>query len=170
MPTLTISSTVGGKASSTFLIDPAVSETRPFIGETCPNVALSTTVSNYQYVQVANPTAKTATISVWSSLASGGQNIDTIMVAYATVPASDAQRQVCLVGVSDTCNDTSDPTSCIGADNFDQWAGLMKADGNSVTIAPNGNVIIYTAAYYGTTATQAHSGNYTLSARTEALQ
>jgi hypothetical protein len=169
-PTLTISSTVGGKASGNFLMDPAVSETRPYIGQSCPSLSLSPTISNYQYVQVVNPTSKTATISVWGSLASGGADVDTIMVAYATLPASDADRAVCVVGVNDFCNDTTDPTSCVGANGFDQWAGLMKADGNPVTIAPNGNVIIYTAAFYGTTATEAHSGPYVLSARTEALQ
>jgi hypothetical protein len=169
-PTLTISSTVGNKATGTFLLDPNVSETRPFVGEVCPNVALSTTVTNYQYVTVINPTAKTATISVWDSLASGGQNIDTVMVVYASVPTTDPQRGVCLVGLSDFCNDLTDPTSCIGADGFDQWAGLMKADGNPVTIPPNGSVVVYTAAYYATTATEAHSGSYLLSARTESLQ
>jgi hypothetical protein len=127
---------------------------------------LTTTIANYQFVQITNPTAQTATVSLWTSKAAtaGAQDIDTIIASYATQPATDQQRMACSVGVDDECTETLDPTECQG-----EWAGLTKTDAKSVTIPPAGSVVVYVSAYYDTTSTNPHSGDFMLTVRTDGL-
>jgi hypothetical protein len=166
---LNLSTTVGSKVSGKFTIptNQASGQLGPF--DTCPNASISTTtIANYQFVEVHNPTGMTAKVSVWTGQATGGPLLDTIMAAYNgfNVPTTDTARRACTVGVNDSCNDTtSDPTSC-----KDSWAGLMNADGNPVTVSPFGSVMIYNAGYYSSTGTDPHAGDYMMFVRTESLQ
>jgi hypothetical protein len=169
MPTLAVAATIGAKAVGTFLLDANVASTRLLVTSVCPNASFSGHVTNYQYVRIANPTSKAATLSVWTSKAAAGPDIDTILATYWADPTTSAERLACVVGVNDICSDTSDPTTCVyGGAGF--WAGLMSSEGNAVTVPAGGSVIVYVAAYDSTTSTNPHSGPYTLSARTEALK
>ena len=160
--------TVGAKASNTFTIPTSQSMYRLSILDDCPTATISSfATTNYQYVEVHNPTARTATVSIWGSKASTGPDIDSIMAAYSgfSIPTTTTQRQACSSGVNDSCNDMVDPTSCL-----DGWAGLMSTDGYGVTVGPYNSVIVYMAAYYDTVSSNPHSGDFVLNVRTEQLQ
>ncbi len=87
------------------------------------------------------------------------------MAAYVTQPSTDAERRSCIAGgVKDTCTEKLDATECLG-----EGAGLTKLDTASVTIPPSSSVVVYVAAYFSTSSSLPHSGDYALSARTDAL-
>jgi hypothetical protein len=164
---LDIATTAGGTKSGTFNLPAAQTIGRLGAFDQCPNATIGTTITSYQYVEVHNPTAQTAKVSIWGSKAPAGSDIDTIMAVYNgfNVPLTDTARKACSVGVTDDCSDTTDPTSCLMS-----WAGLMSADGNPVTIGPFNSAIVYTAAYFAASGTITTSGPYILSVRTESLQ
>ena len=114
---LTIALTAGGKASNTFKLDQAITNGRLGAFDTCPSATVGTTLTCYQYVQIANPSSMVATVSIWGSKAAtaGSVDIDTIMAVYngSSPPVSAMQRQACNYGVTDDCGDTTDPTSCL---------------------------------------------------------
>jgi len=131
----------------------------------CPST-LTTTSSAYNYIVVHNPsTTQAATVDIFHSTASGQSNIDTVMTVYlgSTPPSSTdtAARQACMGYVDDTCTDTSstNPASCSSG-----WAGLMVGNSHGVTIPPNGNVVVYSAAYSST-----GSGDFQINVRTKAF-
>ena len=166
-PTLSVPATAGAKTSGTFTLDPSAVASRLGFADTCPGATLSTTQTSYQLVRVQNPTAQTATVSIWTSKAAtvGAPELDTIIASYPSLPLTDTDRKACSVGVNDQCTDTTDPTMCIS-----QWAGLTKVSGKPVTIAPGGSAYVYVASYYdASSATQPSHGDYLLSVRTEAL-
>jgi hypothetical protein len=163
---IAISTSASGKVSGTFNIPTSQAVNR--LSDDCPAATISSTATNYQYVEVRNPTATAAHVSVWLSKAStaSAQDIDTVMAAYngGALPATDAQRKACIAGVNDDCNDSSDPSACLA-----HWSGLVATNG-AVTIAPSGSVLVYVAAFWGTSSSDAHAGDFVLNVRTDSLQ
>ncbi|HSO32119.1 MAG TPA: hypothetical protein VLT33_06380 [Labilithrix sp.] len=110
----------------------------PRMTGSCPSATVSaSTKYPYQYVEVHNPTAKAAKVSVYASVAPGGQIVDTLMAVYGTSiqPMDDASRKACRDGV----NDQSADTTLTGDSNF----SLIKA----VAIPAGGSVLVYLGAY-----------------------
>ncbi len=157
-----IPATVGAKASAKFTLPAA--QTLELLGDTCPTATIGTTMTSYQYVEVYNPTAKTATVSVWTGKATGGVDIDTVMAAYGgvNVPFTAAARMACVSGVNDSCTD-GDATACKAS-----WAGLVGTD--AVTIGAYGSALVYNAAFNDAASGSPHAGAYQLFVRTDALQ
>lgn len=167
LPTITLGSTVGEKATKQFTL-PA-DQKQPKLSGTCgssPSVNNSDT--SYEYIRIVNPNASTAVVSIWSHSPSGGALIDSVMAAYSpatAVPVNDNERKACTKGIVNCCSSDkaageTDSTMCNGGSLC--WAGLVGS--KAVTIAPNGTAIIYMAAYNGTSA-----GDFMLSARIESL-
>ncbi len=168
---LTIASTAGGLVSGQFNLSPT--QTNSLLSGVCPQADLADKATSYQYVQVANATGMTASVSIWSSKASSptAKEIDTVMAAYTGTapPGTDTERAACKVGVNDTCTDHTDPTSCLGG-FLDSWAGLMIGS-KPVSIPPFSSVFVYVAAYYdASSSTHASSGDYALTVRTDTIQ
>jgi hypothetical protein len=166
IPSLALSSALGGKASGTFTLTADLVAPRLEFTDVCPNGTITPTVSPYQIVRVSNPTAQAATVSVWSSKAAttGAVDLDTIMASYAALPSTDASRRACSVGVNDMCSDAADPTEC-----KIQWAGLTKVGNQAVTVPANGSVYVYVASFYAAGSGTAATGDYVLTVRTESL-
>jgi hypothetical protein len=157
-----IPTTVGSKASAKFSLPAA--QTIGLLADTCPSATIGSSTTSYQYVEVYNPTAKTAKVSVWTAKATGGADIDTVMAAYngVNVPLTASARMACAAGVNDGCSDT-DPTACQSS-----WAGLVGTD--AVAIGGYGSVLIYNAAFNDSSSSSPHSGPYQLVVRTDSLQ
>jgi hypothetical protein len=65
----------------------------------CPGATLSTTISTpYTYIQVHNPLAKAATVSIYNSLPTGGVAYKTILAQYDgnIEPIDDTTRKACV--------------------------------------------------------------------------
>jgi hypothetical protein len=110
----------------------------PRIIGSCPNPSISATGGYpYQYVELHNPTAKAAKVTVYASTAPGGQVVDTVMAVYANPiqPMDDAGRKACRDGANDQ-SAAADPT---GATNF----SILKA----VAIPAGGSVLVWVGAY-----------------------
>jgi hypothetical protein len=157
-PTLTLATTAGGKVSGEFKLEDSSTISRP--SGTCPVTSFSS-VTPFTYVTLVNPTATSATVSVWSGQSShvGASYIDTVIASYArdTKPVTDPERKACAKGVNDTCSSGGDPSACVSS-----WAGLVGS--NVVTVPANGKIVIYVGAYYAT-----GKGDFLLTARTDAL-
>lgn len=172
---VSISGVVAGVQASVFSIPATPTLTRLSSG-VCPKTSYAyEDPVPYSYVEIRNPTAQAATVSIWLSNSTapadggdaGTRNIDTILAVYAgrALPMSDAERFACLVYVSDECSSTTD------APCKSPWSGLTLGAGHAVTIPANGSVLayvsVYTATPYGDTLT---SGDYQINVRTERLQ
>jgi hypothetical protein len=127
---------------------------------TCP---LSTAPQSgnypYQYVELRNPTTKSAKVTVFVSTA--GVAIDTIMAVYGTPiqPMDDAGRKACTFGV----NDQSADTTLTGNTDFSLISG--------VTIPAGGSVLVYVSTFYENVAAAGEitTGNLNLNAKVETL-
>ncbi len=134
-----IAPAVGGVASS--FITLGADLVLPRLSGTCPMFASVTTlVTPYNYFEVRNPTAKTATVSIYHTQAPGGGVPKTTLASYdgASIPADDTQRKACVKGVS-----TFGVTALTGNSNL---ASLTAS--TAVTIAPGASVLVYSAQYY----------------------
>ncbi len=106
----------------------------------CPTATLSTTVSPpYVYLQVHNPLARAAVVSIYNSVAPGGVIFKTALAAYdgATGPTDDASRKTCIRGAS-----TYGTTALTGDSRFASLDGAR-----AVTIAAGATVSVYVGAY-----------------------
>jgi hypothetical protein len=166
---LVIPATVGTKASKTFTM-PAANPIPVVDGEnsSSPDACLLlSTATSYDYVQLMNNSAKTATVSVWHSQATGGPAFPggTIVVSYTSFlppAAGDTDgRGMCDSYGNGPCSDTmTDPTACKGL-----WAGIMIGDGSALTVPPHSWIWLYNAAQVA-----GQSGSYQLSVITNSLQ
>lgn len=155
---LSIASETGARSSAILPLSALFVDKRP--KGKCPSVSLSTTTKHPQlYVELVNPTGKTARVSVWNARAPDGPEMDTVMAAYDGHPATDAERAACRHGIADTC-----PPG-LGCEK--QFAGL-----EGVSIPPFGSVVIWFGAYWevGTTGAGTSEGKVMLVVRTEALE
>lgn len=132
----------------------------------CPTT-LSAMSTSYNYTSFSNATQQTAKLSIWHSQTQNGSYIDTVLGVYVKdcpLPPDDndaTARKTCDLRVNDTCWDSvGSPTPCVSS-----WAGLMVGDGYQVTLPPGKSVVVYSAAYFGSSA-----GGLDLSVRTDSLQ
>jgi hypothetical protein len=166
---LTIPVTVGAKATNTITFSAAKVGSRIVPG-TCP-VALNVYVDHpYQYVELKNPSAKTAKVTVYTSVAPGGVVIDTVMAAYATaiVPMDDAARKACTWGGNDDM--TAAEATALGSDVKFSILGNSATTGGPVVVPAGGSVIVYVGSFYGTVAVaQPTTGSLRINVRLDAL-
>lgn len=132
---LNIGTTVAAVTTKVITLSAAKTASR-LIGA-CPGSLSASTNYAYQYVEVHNPTAKAAKVSVYGSTAPGGQVVDTVMGVYALPiqPMDDASRKACRDGV----NDQSGDTTLTGDSNFSLVTG--------VAIPANSSVLVYIGSY-----------------------
>jgi hypothetical protein len=165
--TLTVPVVVGGKVN-TYVDFVAAQEDPRLALQSCPTTLVTTapTSTPYAIVTLNNPsTTQTATVSVWTSQVTGQPVIDTAITAYASVPMGMAMGalKACSGTVTDSCADTSDPTSCLGG----VYGGLMVGDFNAVTIPIGGSIAIFLQDQFADTA---DLGVVQVTARTESFQ
>ena len=133
---LPINGTAGQTAAQT--ITHADTKVGPKLSGTCPNASISTTTSAYEYVEVKNSTAKSATVTLYTSQAAGGQVLDTIIAYYdkAIQPMDDNSRKACTSGVADQ---SYSDTALTGNSNF----SIIK----NVVIPAGGSILVYVATW-----------------------
>jgi hypothetical protein len=153
-----------GSVSSTIAVL-ASTKTMAKLTGTCPNAAISTTLTTpYVYIQVQNTLATPATVSIYNSIAPLGVVFDTTLAAYAGAvsPTADAARKTCEKGVA-----TYGTTALTGDFKFASLDGTRK-----VTIPAGGTVSVYVAAEkaYDATKPTESTGPVKLSVKTEALE
>jgi hypothetical protein len=168
---LNIATAAGGTQTKKFTIPNLTTKiARLGISSSCPTTLSTSSNTNYVYIQVNNTTAKTASVSIWSSKTASGPTLDTIMAVYpGSIPPSNTDanaRKNCMTGtaVNDECSGacSGGASACVG-----QWAGLCPDDfdPSTVTIPPGGAVTVYHAEY----STSGTGGDFNLSVRTDAL-
>jgi len=143
----------------------------------CPVSLANGNISTpYAYVKVTNPSAtKALTASIWTSQPSGAPKLDTEITTYSQMPGSTTEReQNCVNVLTDTCSDTSDPTSCPLNGTY---GGLMIGDlqnspplppanqTNAVVVPGGGTVLLFLQLV-----NPGDSGEVRLTVRTESLQ
>lgn len=110
---------------------------------TCPLSAGDVDTGNYpyQYVEVKNTSAKAQTVTVYTSAAPGGPNIDTVIVGYSTAlqPMDETGMEACAFGPDDQCSATADTALC-GDSNF----SIL----HNVTIPAGASILINVSTYY----------------------
>lgn len=125
--------------------------------------------TSFAYVTLRNADpAHDAVVSVWTSRASGGPIVDTLIASYAsaTPPQSASERLACSVGVEKRCHATGgDGTACLSESGGREWAGLMDGDGNGVVVPAAGEAVVYVASYDAS-----GSGDVLVSVRAEAFR
>jgi hypothetical protein len=158
---MTISGTLNGVVTAQWAL--TATQVGKKVSGTCGVGSVSTTATYpWQAVEVKNPTALTATISVYHS--GTGKPLDTLIWVYKKTlpPNDDASLGACDFGAADSCI-TGDPcgnaTATPSGSSLD-WAGL-----ENVTIPPGGKVLVYSAGYGSTVL-----GNFNLNLKTTKLQ
>ncbi len=155
-----------GSASSTIVTLTSTKTILRLTGDTtCPVAGISPTLATaYEYVQIHNPNAKTATVTIFDSLAPGGVVFHTVLASYngATPPSTDTARKACVKGMNIFGDDT-----ITGDSNF---ASLSDTD--RPTIPPNGDITIYNAAFakYDPTKPADSTGSVKLTVQLDALE
>jgi len=159
---LAVPPTVGQANSS--LITLSATQTVARLSGSCPNGSINTSITPYNYFEIRNTTAKTATVSIYHSQATGGPILDTVIAAYtgATPPSTDAERKACLKGVGDFGT-----TALTGDGSF---ASLTNT--SAVVIPPGGSVTVYSAQYYAYNAADAEAagGKIKINVKTDKLE
>jgi hypothetical protein len=122
-----------------------------------------TYLTPYQYITVENPHAKTATVSIYNSLAPSGAVYKTVLATYdgTTPPADDTQRRACV-----KCVASYGTVALTGDSSF------ASLDGSRVvTIPAGGSVLVYVGAYwaYEPLNPSKSTGPVKLNVRTETL-
>ena len=110
-----------------------------------------------------NPTAKTATVTVYNTTAPGGQIIDTVMTAYRgnVAPATEAERRACAFGPAGSS------TAALTGDT--RYAALTGT--TAVVLAPGARAMVWMSANdnYNAADPAKTTGPVLLVARTDAL-
>jgi hypothetical protein len=137
----------------------------PKLTGTCPNALVSATLTTpYVYIQVTNPLAKAAKVSIYNSIAPNGVVVDTTLAAYAgaVAPTAEAARKACDKGTN------SYGTTALTGDS--KFASLDGA--RAVTIPANSTVTVYVAAdkAYDAAKPAESTGPVKLTVRTESLE
>jgi len=159
--TIEVPPTIGSVSSTIAFLSEA--QVAPRMLGTCPSGILSTTISTpYVYLSVHNPTAKSAVVSIYNSMAPGGAVIKTLLASYGpTVPTDDASRKACVKGTN------SFGTAALTGNSSFASLDLTRA----VTLGPDQTAVVYVAASNAfVAATPALStGKVMLNVRTEQL-
>ncbi len=120
---------------------------------TCPTSSV-TADNPSDYVEIDNNTGKTAKVSLYQSVAAGGDDtLDTILFYYtgSTPPGTDAAKKACTGKVADSCS-----SLCGGASGYGSMTG--------VSIPSGGKVLVYSAGY-----STSDSGKIMINVLTESL-
>ncbi|HEY8073782.1 MAG TPA: hypothetical protein VIF62_06730 [Labilithrix sp.] len=98
----------------------------------------------YQVIEVDNPTAQTATVSIQSGGAGSTADLDVIMWAYHKTlpPQNDTDLQACDYAPTDSCP-TGSGITCPATSGY--WGGQK-----GVTIPPNGAALVIISSWYAT--------------------
>jgi hypothetical protein len=112
-------------------------------------------------VEVSNPTAQTATVTLYNTKAAAGTEVDSIIWTYNGVlpPQSSAAVNACAVGVGDECAGTLANNIC--GNTIDTY-NLASLD--NVTIGPGKKILVYVAGFDA-----AQSGPVVLNIKTKTL-
>jgi len=122
----------------------------------CPADVYSGFPVSYAFVKVTNPSAKVATVSLWTKQALTGPALTTLLFVYnrATPPVTDADRIAC----------TSSSSSCVASpcDPSGDWGGLVGSE--AVKIPAGGTIQVYVEPENDT-----DTGTFQLYGRVDAL-
>lgn len=154
---LTISTTVGGMVNDEFALTPTSNQIGKLSAFSCPASSISTfTFVSYSYVQIINPSAKAATVTLWSGPAFSGPTLNLNMAVYArsTAPVTDADRKACTVS-----NTGCSASPC---DSGGNWAGFVGANTLKIPAGTTMMLHVYPDA-------MADTGIFQIFARTDAL-
>ncbi len=129
---------------------------------TCPGTASGAGDASYPYVMVEidNPTALKATVSIYTSpVTAGGTDLSLQMWVYNKTlpPQDDTALQACDYGIASDCSTLITGNPC-GGDQF-YWSGI-----SSITIPAGGAVLVYNTTTAGSTSA------FKLNVRTDKLQ
>lgn len=161
--TLVVPGQVG--AIATVRVELTSAQVAPRINQfsTCPNGSVFNSTCPYAFVEMHNPTASTATVTVYNTTAPGGQVIDTVMTAYRgnVAPATEAERKACAFGPSGSS------TAALTGDT--KYAALTGT--TAVTLAPGARAIVWFSANdnYNAADPAKTTGPVLVVARTDAL-
>ena len=155
---ITVPAAVGGVAGIELRFE-AARRLLTLLDLPCPTIyGFDTTM--YVYARVRNTNARTARVSLWSTLPAGSAaDSDTIMAAYAGA-ADPANRLACVGVVVDDC---SPPFGSPAGMCASLGAGLVGT--NAVTIAPGATITVYLGEY----SDLASPGPIRINARTDSL-
>ena len=139
------------------------------LGGTCPSATIAKSPeaaynthkdTPFAYVQVRNPHAKTAVVTVYNSQAPGSGIISTVLASYAraTAPTTETERKACDKGVA-----TTGDAKLTGNSNF---ASLHPTD-KRVHIPPGATYTMYMSAE---TNSATNVGSVKLNVRTDEFQ
>lgn len=103
-------SSVGSTVTKLLTLSGSQATTRLFTSTVCPGSVSSSTTA-YVDLLVFNGSGSARKVAVWTSAAAGG-NLDTMLVAYARTPTSDAGKAACLA-INDDCP-SSNTVGCVG--------------------------------------------------------
>lgn len=133
---------------------------------TCPDtIDASSEVVPYVAVQVTNPTAKTAVVSLYQSKSvTGKPDFDMVLWRYngTGLPMSDAALGACVGSVADSCTGTAASNPCGNTGSNYDFAGM-----DNVSIPAGGSILVYSGAYGSFTTIG--DGTFTLNIKTTAL-
>ena len=137
---LTLPTTVGGKVNEEFALTATSTQLAalPTYGSTCPISSISS-FSNYSYayVTVTNPSAKAATVSLWTAQAFGGPTFQSNIAVYSrnTPPVTETERKTCSV-LNTGC--TTAPCDTSG-----DWAGFVGANALKISAGTTVTLFVY---------------------------
>lgn len=158
---LAIGATVGTTTSLTVPFSAAKQGPKLSGFSACPQAGnLTAGDYPYQYIEIKNPTAKAATVTVYASDGGSGV-IDTIMAGYSTAiqPMDDAAKKACAYGANDQ---SSSDVALTGNSDF----SILKA----IPIPAGASMLIYVASYYkNPTSGEITTGNLKINAKVDTL-
>jgi hypothetical protein len=156
---LQVSATLNGVVSHDQDIEVTTGKTfRPETTTKCPATSDDPDYPN-DYVEVDNNTGKIATLTLYQSAVTGGDELDTVIWYYTgnTPPATtDVAREACTGSVNDSCAST---TLCGSMDTF-TFASI-----GSVVVPVGGKILVYSGGYDDTI-----TGKMQINIRTDKLQ
>jgi hypothetical protein len=155
---MTVPATVGGGASKTWTVADGEVGDRP---QNACGVNANLYPFSPQFrvaVELTNPTALTATVSIYQSKAAGATDYQMRMWAYKSIaPPGDVSALVaCDWGVADTC---------IAGNPCGNGATVNYTGLSGVAIPAGGRILVYSSA-----AAPPFSGDFVLNVRTDALE
>jgi hypothetical protein len=113
---------------------------------------------NRVHVEVSNPTAQTATVSIFQSKAPSSPDLEMVMWIYKNTlpPGDEASVIACDIGVA---------TDCIAGNPCGNPNPFLFAGLSNVVIPPHGKILVYNAGW-----APPIEGPFTFNVRTDALQ
>jgi len=162
---MTLSATVGGVVSAEWTL--AGDTKRP---SDCPGtVGAGASHGPYAAVQVTNPTAKVAELTVYQSQsATGKANLDMVLWTYAGsgLPITDVALGACVNGVEDYCLGSA--AGLVGNPCGNTSSNFYFAGIETVSIPAGGSILVYSSTFGSGVAVG--DGTFKLNLKTTKLQ